>query len=47
VRDRLVGPSAVLSNGNIADERISGEIRLERLRNSMNLRENRAKVVQI
>ena len=47
VQDRLVGPSAVLSNGNIADERMSGEIRLESLRNSRNLRENRAKVVQI
>ena len=28
MQDRLVGPSAVLSNGNIADERMSGEIRL-------------------
>jgi len=28
MQDRLVGPSAVLSNGNIADERVSGEIRL-------------------
>jgi len=47
VQDRMVGPSAVLPNGNIADERVSGEIRLERLRNSRNLQENRAKVVQI
>jgi len=47
VQDRLVVPSAVLSNGNIADERISGEIRLGKLRNSRNLQGNRAKVVQI
>jgi len=45
VQDCLVGPSVVFSNGNIADERISGEARLERLRNSRNLQENRAKVV--
>ena len=45
MQDRLVGPSAVLSNGNIADERINAEIRLERLRNSRNLRENWAKVI--
>jgi len=45
VQDRLVGPSAVFSNGNIADERISGKARFERLRNSRNLQENRAKVV--
>jgi len=44
VQDRLVGPSAFLSNGNIADERISGEVRFERVRNSRNLWENRAKV---
>ena len=47
VQDRLIGPSAVLSNDNIADERKSGEIWLERLINSRNLQENRAKVVQI
>jgi hypothetical protein len=45
MQDRLVGPSIVLSNGNIADERISGEIRFERLRNSRNLQESRAEVV--
>ena len=47
MQDRLVGPSAIFSNGNIADERISGEVRFERLRNLRNLQENRAKVVQI
>jgi len=47
VQDRLVGPSVVFSNGNIADERISGEVRFERLRNSRNLQENQAKVVSI
>ena len=47
MQDRLVGSSAVFSNGNIADKRISGEVRFERLRNSRNLQENRAKVVQI
>jgi len=45
VQDHLVGPSAVFSNGNIADERISGDIRFKRLRNSRNLQETRAKVV--
>jgi len=44
VQDRLVGSSAVFSNGNIADERISREVRFERLRNSRDLQENRAKV---
>ena len=44
VQDRLVGSSAVFSNGNIADERISGEVWF---RNSRNLQENRAEVVQI
>jgi len=47
MQDRQVSPSAVFSNGNIADERISGEVRFERLRNLRNLQENRAKVVQI
>jgi len=47
MQDRLVGPSTVFSNGNIAVECISGEIRFERLRNSRNLQENRAKVVHI
>ena len=45
MRDLLVGPSAVFSNGNIADERIGGEVRFERLRNSRNLQENWAKIV--
>ena len=45
MQDRLVGLSTVFSNGNIADERIIGEVRFERLRNSRNLQENRAKVV--
>ena len=45
MQDRLVGPSAVFSNGNTADERISGEVRFKRLRKSRNLQENRAKVV--
>ena len=40
-----VGPSAVFSNGNIADECISGEARFKRLRNSRNLQKNWAKVV--
>ena len=47
VQDCLVGPSVVFSNGNIAGECISGDIRFERLRNLRNLQENRAKVVQI
>jgi len=45
VQDRLVGPSAVFSNGNIADERKSGEAWFERLRNSTDLQGNRAKVI--
>ena len=45
MQGHLVGPSAVLSNGNIADERISAEIRFERLRNSRNLQESRPEVV--
>jgi len=45
VQDRLVGPSAVLPNGNIADERIKWRDLIERLRNSRNLQENPAEVV--
>jgi len=45
MQDRLVSPSAVLSNSNIADERISGEIRYKRLRNLRNLQKSRAEVV--
>ena len=37
VQDRLIGPSAVFSNGNIADECIGGEVQLKRLRKSRNL----------
>ena len=47
MQDRLVGPSAAFSNGNIADERLSREIRFGRLRNSRNLKEDEAQVVQI
>ena len=45
--DFLVGPSAVPSNGNIADGRIKWRDPVGRLRNSRNLQENRAEVVQI
>jgi len=40
-------PIDSFSNGNIPDEHISGEVQFKRLRNSRNLQENRAKVVQI
>ena len=43
MQDRLVGPSAVLSNGNIADERIKWRDLIKRLRNSRNLQENRGR----
>ena len=47
MQDLLVGSSAVLSNGNIADEAHCGEVRFEELRNSRNLQENRVEVVRI
>ena len=45
-KDLLVGPSAALSNGYIADGRIKYGIQFGRLRNSRNLQKNRARVVR-
>jgi len=47
VWDVLVSPSVVPCNGNIADGRLKWRCPLGRLRNSRNLRKNRAKVIQI
>ena len=47
MRDFLVGPSAASSNGNIADERIKWRCPVRGLRNSRNLRKNRAGVVRL
>jgi len=43
----LVGPSAVPSNGNIADGRIKWGVQFGRLRNSRNLQKNRARIVRL
>jgi len=47
VQDLLIGPSAVLSNSNIADGRIKWRDSVRGLRNSRNMQENRSKVVRI
>jgi len=45
VQDLLVGSSAVLSNGNVADESILERFSSKRLGSSRNLREDQAEVV--
>jgi len=47
VRDLLVGSSAVLCNGNVADESILEILGSKKLGSSRNLREDQAKVAQI
>jgi len=46
VRDLLVGSSAVLFNGNVADESILERFGSKKLGSSRNLREDQAEVVQ-
>ena len=45
MQDLLVGSSAVLSNGNVADESILKEFSSKKLGSSRNLREDQVEVV--
>ena len=47
MRDFLIGPSVAPCNGNVADGRLKLGCPFGKLRNSRNLRKNRAKIVQI